>query len=78
MRGAGIEVAAGTAWDDAFFAAFLARVEPAIAALDRPLILHDWPAPLAALAGARPTIRASPCASRPTSAASSSRTRSAS
>jgi lysyl-tRNA synthetase class 2 len=50
VRRAGIEVAPGTAWDDAFFAAFLARVEPAIAAHDRPLILHDWPAPLAALA----------------------------
>lgn len=50
VRAAGIEVADGTAWDDAFFAAFLARVEPAIAALDRPVILEDWPAPLAALA----------------------------
>ncbi|MGE3769206.1 MAG: amino acid--tRNA ligase-related protein, partial [Kofleriaceae bacterium] len=50
VRAAGIDVADGTAWDDAFFAAFLARVEPAIAAIDRPLILHDWPAPLAALA----------------------------
>jgi len=50
VRAAGIEVAADAAWDDAFFAAFLARVEPAIAALDRPLILEAWPAPLAALA----------------------------
>jgi len=50
VRAAGLEVADGTAWDDAFFAAFLARVEPAIAAMDRPLILEDWPAPLAALA----------------------------
>ena len=50
VRAAGIELADGTAWDDAFFAAFLARVDPALAALDRPLILHDWPAPLAALA----------------------------
>ena len=54
VQRAGIEVAPGTAWDDAFFAAFLARVEPAIAALDRPLILHDWPAPLAALARRAP------------------------
>jgi len=54
VRGAGIEVADDTAWDDAFFAAFLARVEPALAALDRPLILHDWPAPLAALAREKP------------------------
>jgi lysyl-tRNA synthetase class 2 len=50
VRRAGIAVADDTAWDDAFFAAFVARVDPAIAALDRPLILHDWPAPLAALA----------------------------
>lgn len=50
VRATGIDVADDTAWDDAFFAAFLARVEPAIAALDRPLILEDWPAPLAALA----------------------------
>ena len=53
VRAAGIDVADATAWDDAFFAAFLARVEPAIAALDRPLILEDWPAPLAALARRR-------------------------
>lgn len=50
VRAAGIDVADGTAWDDAFFAGFLARVEPAIAALDHALILEDWPAPLAALA----------------------------
>ncbi len=50
VRAAGIDVAAGAAWDDAFFAAFLARVEPWLAGLARPLILHDWPAPLAALA----------------------------
>ncbi|MBA2539711.1 MAG: EF-P lysine aminoacylase GenX [Deltaproteobacteria bacterium] len=53
VRAAGIEVDAKAAWDDAFFAAFLARVEPRIAMLDRPLILHDWPAPLAALARRR-------------------------
>lgn len=50
VRAAGIALAPDTAWDDAFFAAFLARVEPAIAALDRPLLLEAWPAPLAALA----------------------------
>ncbi|MDQ3297786.1 MAG: EF-P lysine aminoacylase GenX, partial [Myxococcota bacterium] len=53
VRAAGIELDDSAAWDDAFFAAFLARVEPAIAALDRPLILEDWPAPLAALARRR-------------------------
>jgi elongation factor P--(R)-beta-lysine ligase len=54
IRAAGIAVADGTAWDDAFFAAFLARVEPALAARDRPVILEDWPAPLAALARPKP------------------------
>jgi elongation factor P--(R)-beta-lysine ligase len=54
VRAAGIAIADGTAWDDAFFAAFLARVEPALAALDRPVILEDWPAPLAALARRAP------------------------
>ena len=54
VRAAGIAVADGTAWDDAFFAGFLARVEPALAALDHPVILEDWPAPLAALARRRP------------------------
>jgi lysyl-tRNA synthetase class 2 len=54
VRAAGIAVADGTAWDDAFFAAFLARVDPALAALDRPILLEDWPAPLAALARTTP------------------------
>jgi elongation factor P--(R)-beta-lysine ligase len=54
VRAAGIAIADDTAWDDAFFAAFLARVEPALAALDRPVILEDWPAPLAALARRKP------------------------
>ena len=50
VRRAGFAIEDGAAWDDAFFAAFVARVDPALAALPRPLILHDWPAPLAALA----------------------------
>jgi len=50
VREAGIAVDDGAAWDDAFFAAFLARVEPELAALDHAVILEDWPAPLAALA----------------------------
>ncbi len=54
VRRADVKVADGTAWDDAFFAAFLARVEPAIAALEHPMILEDWPAPLAALAKRKP------------------------
>lgn len=54
VRAAGVEVADGTAWDDAFFAAWLARVEPALAALPHAVIVEDWPAPLAALARRKP------------------------
>lgn len=54
VRAEGIEVDRDAAWDDVFFAAFLARVEPQIAALEHALILEDWPAPLAALARRRP------------------------
>jgi len=50
IRAVGIDLADDTAWDDAFFAAWLARVEPQLAALDRAVIVDDWPAPLAALA----------------------------
>jgi len=53
VRRAGIAVGEGFAWDDVFFAAWLARVEPALAALDRAVLVVDWPAPLAALARRR-------------------------
>ena len=42
------------AWDDAFFAIFLDKVEPQLAAQDSATILVDWPAPLAALARRKP------------------------
>lgn len=51
---AGIDVGRATAWDDIFFTAFVDRVEPALARLDRPVVLIDWPAPLAALARRKP------------------------
>jgi lysyl-tRNA synthetase class 2 len=51
---AGIDRGDATAWDDVFFAAFVAKVEPALAALDRPVFLTDWPAKLAALARRKP------------------------
>lgn len=54
LRNWGIDCAPDAAWDDAFFAAFLARVEPQIATLPHALILHDWPTPLAALARTKP------------------------
>jgi lysyl-tRNA synthetase class 2 len=51
---ADIQADATTAWDDAFFAIFLDKVEPALAAQDSATILVDWPAPLAALARRKP------------------------
>jgi len=51
---AGIDVGTATAWDDVFYCAFVSRVEPAIAALDQPLFLVDWPVQLAALARRKP------------------------
>ncbi|MEP6865907.1 MAG: EF-P lysine aminoacylase EpmA [Deltaproteobacteria bacterium] len=50
VRAAGIEIAEDLAWDDAFFTAWLARVDPALAQLDHAILVEDWPAPLAALA----------------------------
>ncbi len=54
VRAAGIDAGTATAWDDLFYTAFVDRVEPALAAADRPLVLYDWPAPLAALARQKP------------------------
>jgi lysyl-tRNA synthetase class 2 len=50
VRAAGIDVADGLAWDDVFFTAWLAGVEPVLAKLDHAILIEDWPAPLAALA----------------------------
>jgi lysyl-tRNA synthetase class 2 len=54
VRAAGIELGGAAAWDDVFFTAFVERVEPALAAMDRPVLLIDWPAPLGALARRKP------------------------
>jgi lysyl-tRNA synthetase class 2 len=51
---AGHAIGAATAWDDIFFTVWLEAVEPAIAAADRPMLVCDWPLPLAALARPRP------------------------
>jgi lysyl-tRNA synthetase class 2 len=51
---AGIDRGDATTWDDVFFSAFVARVEPALAALDRPVFVTDWPAELGALARRKP------------------------
>jgi elongation factor P--(R)-beta-lysine ligase len=54
VRAAGVDTGTATAWDDVFFTAFVDRVEPALARLERPVALIDWPAPLAALARRKP------------------------
>ncbi|RMH38914.1 MAG: EF-P lysine aminoacylase GenX [Deltaproteobacteria bacterium] len=51
---AGVDVGTATAWDDVFFCAFVDRVDPALARHRRPVVLEDWPAPLAALARRKP------------------------
>jgi lysyl-tRNA synthetase class 2 len=54
VRAAGVDTRTATAWDDIFYTAFVDRVEPALARLERPVALVDWPAPLAALARRKP------------------------
>ncbi len=54
VTAAGIDTGTAERWDDVFFCAFVERVEPALAALERPLFLVDWPARLAALARRKP------------------------
>lgn len=50
VREAGIELGNARHWDDIFYCAFVEKVEPALARLDRPVLLNDWPVALAALA----------------------------
>jgi len=52
-RAAGHRVPDGGAWDDVFFGVFLDAVEPQLGR-ERPVILFDWPRPLAALAREKP------------------------
>jgi lysyl-tRNA synthetase class 2 len=54
VRAAGVDTGTAVEWDDLFFAAFVGRVEPRLAELDRPLVLVDWPIALGALARAAP------------------------
>jgi lysyl-tRNA synthetase class 2 len=55
LAAAGLDTGAARAWDDLFYAAFVARVEPALRALERPLVLTDWPVRLGALARRSPS-----------------------
>lgn len=57
LRGAGVALADDVAWDDAFYTAFVERVDPALAALPHPVLVIDWPLPLAALARPHPDGR---------------------
>ncbi len=50
LAAAGIDTGEATAWDDLFYSAFVSRVEPGLAMLDRPVVVYDWPVHLAALA----------------------------
>lgn len=54
VRRAGIDIGTATRWDDVFYTVFVDRVEPALAAMDRPVVLVDWPARLPALARRKP------------------------
>lgn len=54
VREAGHDIGAATAWDDIFYTVFVDHVEPALAEMDRPMVLYDWPARLAALARRKP------------------------
>jgi lysyl-tRNA synthetase class 2 len=52
-RAAGRQVPAEGDFSDVFFTLFLDGVEPALGK-ERPIVLHDWPAPLCALARQKP------------------------
>jgi elongation factor P--(R)-beta-lysine ligase len=54
LQVAGIDIGTASAWDDLFYCAFVDRIEPALAALDRPVFLIDWPVRLGALARRKP------------------------
>ena len=48
-RAEGLEPGGGDSWEDLFFRLFLNRIEPHLG-LERPTVLHGWPARMAALA----------------------------
>ena len=54
LAAAGVDAGTAAAWDDLFYAGFVARVEPRLRGLDRPLVLTDWPLRLGALARRSP------------------------
>jgi len=54
LHALGIHTSENDSWDDLFHRAYLCRVEPALAKLNRPVFLTYYPAPLAALARLSP------------------------
>jgi lysyl-tRNA synthetase class 2 len=54
ITAAGVHPPSSASWDDLFFALFLERVEPRLGQGGRPVVLHDWPRPLCALAREKP------------------------
>lgn len=57
LRGAGVALSDELPWDDAFYTAFVERVDPLLAELPHPVLVTDWPLPLAALARPHPDGR---------------------
>lgn len=54
VSGAGVDIGSARAWDDIFYCAWVDAIDPALAAMDRPVLVTDWPIELAALARPRP------------------------
>lgn len=53
VRSAGVDIGSATAWDDVFYSAWVAAIDPALERADRPVFVVDWPVELAALARTR-------------------------
>jgi lysyl-tRNA synthetase class 2 len=54
LAAAGIEPRGDSAWDDLFYRVFVDYIEPALAAMDSPVFLVDWPVQLSSLARRKP------------------------
>jgi elongation factor P--(R)-beta-lysine ligase len=54
VRAAGLKANESDSWSDLFTEVLVARIDPALAGMAAPVILHDWPRPEAALARACP------------------------
>lgn len=54
LAAAGIESRGDSAWDDLFYRVFVDYIDPALAVLDSPVFLTDWPVKLSSLARRKP------------------------